>query len=72
MGDPDRPEATPGDRPTARPPTPRWVKATLALVVAIVLVLLATAILGGEHGPGRHGLGAGDAAPIGPRSTVFA
>lgn len=39
---------------------PRWVK--ISLVVAVALVVLAIAVMavsGGEHGPGRHLGGAG-------------
>jgi hypothetical protein len=42
-----------------RPPsTPRWVK--ISGIIAIVLILLVVIIMfisGGNHGPGRHGLG---------------
>ena len=41
------------DRP---PGVPRWVKA-MAIVAAtlVVLVVVVMAVVGGEHGPSRHG-----------------
>jgi len=34
---------------------PRWVKAFLIGVVAVVLLLIAAMVItGGRHGPGRH------------------
>ena len=43
------------ERAANRAAVPRWVK-TLGIVLAalLLLLLLAMAILGGEHGPGRH------------------
>lgn len=37
------------------PPRPRWVVVLLILVAILALVLVATQLLGVEHGPGRHG-----------------
>jgi len=39
------------------PPTlPRWVKLlAVATVVAVVVLILAMLLMGGEHGPGLHG-----------------
>ena len=46
-----------------RPPgAPRWVKITIAVVAALVLIGVGLALAGGEHGPGRH-LGGDDPAP---------
>ena len=45
----------------APPGAPRWVKVAglvVAVIVALVVALLLTGRFG-EHGPGRHGLGAG-------------
>lgn len=42
------------------PGVPRWVKvsAVVVAVIVVVLVLLAiTGVLGGPHGPARHGPG---------------
>jgi hypothetical protein len=35
---------------------PRWVKLLgLIVVVALVLLVMVLLLIGGEHGPGRHG-----------------
>ena len=36
---------------------PRWVKVSLIVVLALVLLLVVAKMtgLGGDHGPGRHG-----------------
>jgi ferric-dicitrate binding protein FerR (iron transport regulator) len=49
------------DGPEAPPRMPRWAKvgAMLALIAIVVLVVLLVAG-GGQHGPGRHGSGAGE------------
>jgi hypothetical protein len=45
-------------RSSAPPPTPRWVKISVAVALLVVLLLLAVLLLGGgKHGPGRHGGG---------------
>jgi hypothetical protein len=36
------------------PPTPRWVKLLALVVVGLLVLLVAFALIGGEHGPGRH------------------
>lgn len=41
-----------GDEPTAGPP--RWVKVFGIIALALVLLLVAMLLLGGDHGPGRH------------------
>jgi hypothetical protein len=58
--------------PSAGPPmpaTPRWVKVTGIVTVLLVLALLATALVGGGHGPGQHG-GLGSLAPPPASSTA--
>lgn len=56
----DGPQAA-GPSAARPPPTqrPHWVKVTLIVVVALVVLLVAAKVagLGGEHGPGRHGGG---------------
>lgn len=43
---------------------PRWVKISALCAGILVLVVVAVMLLsGGEHGPGRHGLGTGAGAP---------
>lgn len=39
---------------------PRWVKAFIALGIVLIALLLVTQLVGGDHGPGRHG---GDDTP---------
>jgi hypothetical protein len=42
---------------TDRPPypgMPRWVKAFAIAGIALVLLVVVLAIVGGDHGPGRH------------------
>ncbi|SDH51004.1 hypothetical protein SAMN05192558_10220 [Actinokineospora alba] len=44
----------PEDHP---PGVPRWVKVSLiavAALIALLVILMATGVLGGDHGPGRH------------------
>ncbi|MFD2027323.1 hypothetical protein [Promicromonospora aerolata] len=50
------PDPTAGKAPQGHPGLPRWAK-LLALGVGIALVVLVVAMLlvGGEHGPGMHG-----------------
>ncbi|WP_433786842.1 hypothetical protein ACQPX6_08430 [Actinomycetospora sp. CA-101289] len=46
---------------------PRWVKISLVIAVALVLVAIAVmALSGSEHGPGRHlgGVGREDFTPV--------
>lgn len=44
---------------------PRWVKVfgVVALAVVLLFVVLLVTGRGGDHGPGRHGISAGVAAP---------
>jgi hypothetical protein len=41
-----------------RPPVPRWVKVGAVVTAVVVLLIGAALLLGGEHGPGRHGAAA--------------
>lgn len=43
--------ALPADQ---RPKTPRWVKISGAIALALVLLVLGLVLSGGDHGPGRH------------------
>jgi len=46
----------PGHATETPPKAPRWVKALgIAIVVLALVVLLVLVLMGGEHGPGRHG-----------------
>lgn len=36
------------------PPRPLWVKVSLVVLLVIIAVVVVMAIVGGEHGPGRH------------------
>jgi len=47
------------------PGTPRWVKvsATIAIVLAVLLVILQLTGVIGRHGPGRHGTSSGHGPP---------
>lgn len=37
------------------PPMPRWVKRSCYVAAAVILLMIAAiALIGGEHGPGRH------------------
>jgi hypothetical protein len=45
------------------PGVPRWVKLSVLIVGALILVVVVlalTRVLGGEHGPGRHLPGGGN------------
>ena len=55
--DPHRPAPQARQQGDARPPpAPRWVKQLLlGLLAVVVLAVLIMLIVGGEHGPGRHG-----------------
>lgn len=37
------------------PPTPRWVKVSMILIVALIVLVVVLMLAGGSHGPGRHG-----------------
>ena len=39
----------------APPGVPRWVKVSGIIVAILVLALVAVMLIGGDHGPGRHG-----------------
>jgi hypothetical protein len=58
----------PGPSQPQPPPRPRWVKVSLIVAVAVIaLIVVVMAIVGGEHGPGRHSLGGnpeGHALPV--------
>ena len=42
--------------PNSPPGLPRWVKFLVAgVVIAVVVLVLVMLLIGGEHGPGRHG-----------------
>jgi hypothetical protein len=45
------------DRTQHGPPgLPRWVKLlAIGVIVAVVVLVLVMLLIGGEHGPGRHG-----------------
>lgn len=50
-------DESPPRPPSAPPGMPRWVKAFLLVIGAIVVLLVVlaiTGVLGGQHGPGRH------------------
>jgi hypothetical protein len=54
MADPPSPErnAGPDGGPTAG--TPRWVKVSGVIALAVLLLVLIVLLTGGSHGPGRH------------------
>jgi hypothetical protein len=67
--DPRRP-ADDGEEFDREPPVPagmpRWVKVGGGITIAILLVaVLAMLVLGGDHGPGRHG-----AEPAGDKTAA--
>ena len=45
------------DHAADRPPgLPRWVKLlALGVVIALIVLVVVMLLVGGEHGPGRHG-----------------
>jgi hypothetical protein len=44
---------------------PRWVRGFIAAgVIVAVLVVVVLVLLGGDHGPGRHGLGSGPSSVV--------
>ena len=58
-------EGHPVTEPRTYPGTPGWVKIVGIAFAVLVLVFVVMAItgLGGEHGPGRHGLPQADTGP---------
>jgi hypothetical protein len=51
----ERPESS-GDVEDQPPDVPRWLKVSgLVLGLVVLLVVVAMLLLGGDHGPGRHG-----------------
>lgn len=44
-------QVTPDSGP---PATPWWVKAIALVALILLLVVLAVALMGGDHGPGMH------------------
>jgi hypothetical protein len=51
--------------PAPYPGTPRWVKVSGVIVIALVLLVIAVVFtgVGGPHGPGRHLQSSGVAEP---------
>jgi hypothetical protein len=49
-----RPEHGDQEQP---PGTPRWVKVSMAVVATLLLLVLASLLADGGHGPARHGGG---------------
>jgi hypothetical protein len=45
--------------------TPRWVKVSGIIALAVVVLLLILLRAGGNHGPGRHESSRGPGAPLG-------
>ncbi len=71
--DPDTTDDTDVRRdPRSTTGTPRWVKVSVitAIVVALLVILMLSGVLG-EHGPGRHTRSGGLGGPP-PSSTVLA
>lgn len=51
----ERPESS-GTDAEQPPGVPRWLKVSgLVVGVVVLLVVLGMLVLGGDHGPGRHG-----------------
>lgn len=44
---------------------PRWVKSFIAAALIVALLVVVLALLGGDHGPGRHHLGS-EPSPVVP------
>ncbi len=55
----------PSRDPGAPPRAPRWVKIAVIVVGILILVFIALQVtgVGGQHGPGRHGMSASPAQP---------
>jgi hypothetical protein len=45
--------------------TPRWVKVSGIIALAVVLLLIIVLLTGGNHGPGRHASSRGVGGPLG-------
>ena len=54
--------------PDQPPGLPRWVKISGVVVVVLLVVLVVAMLMGGNHGPGRHQMG----APVGGSQSVAA
>jgi hypothetical protein len=56
---PRSPETSDSDATASAVGMPRWVKALLLVIIALVVILGSLALFGvwGDHGPGRHGPG---------------
>ena len=44
--------------------TPRWVKVSGIIALAVVLLLITLLLAGGNHGPGRHASSRGLGGPL--------
>ena len=64
---PDR-DAGSNRGPTAG--TPRWVKVSGIIALAVVLLLIILLLAGGNHGPGRHASSRGLGGPMGSVSAA--
>ena len=51
-----------------RPGTPRWVKVTAVVAIVVVVLVAVMLLVGGDHGPGRHG-GSGNGGDAQPSSV---
>lgn len=66
----DEPPADAMATSQAPPRTPRWVKITAIVALVFVLLLGAKLLIGGgDHGPGRHGIG-NDAGSQSPPAAI--
>ncbi|WP_167364370.1 hypothetical protein [Streptomyces regalis] len=52
---PSEPAAAPASDRSTAPPTPRWVKISGAVALAVVVVFLVLHLTGTGMGPGMHG-----------------
>ena len=50
--------------------TPRWVKVSGVIALALVLLLLILLLAGGNHGPGRHQSSRGPGGPLPTAATA--
>ena len=58
------PSAGPVDDAGGGQGTPRWVKVSLVVLAFAVIGVVVLALVGGGHGPGRHGAGPPSDAPV--------